>query len=137
MNNLIIKFKTYCMWLCLMLSVFKFKSLLGHLTYMRVSNFGQNIDPKMTIWLICGSTYTRVYTVHSLYDWRVYKICWGCGNSKQRSTNSCSSIFWQIDLQIWSSIANSYWRRKGICQQIIKKTLWNQTHKKFSLSSQM
>ncbi len=30
---------------------------------MRVSNFGQNIAFKMTIQLIRGSTYTRVYTV--------------------------------------------------------------------------
>jgi hypothetical protein len=35
---------------------------------MRVSNFGQNIDPKMTIRLIRGSTYTRVYTVYVNYQ---------------------------------------------------------------------
>ncbi len=33
------------------------------LTYMRVSNFGRNIDSKMTIRLMRGSTYTQEYTV--------------------------------------------------------------------------
>jgi|688.fasta_scaffold418333_1 hypothetical protein len=32
-------------------------------TYTRVSNFGQNMDFKMALRLICGSTYTRVYRV--------------------------------------------------------------------------
>jgi hypothetical protein len=31
-------------------------------TYTRVSNFGQNMDFKMALQLICGSTYTREYT---------------------------------------------------------------------------
>jgi len=33
------------------------------LTYTRVSNFGQNFGSKLTILLIWGLTYTRVYTV--------------------------------------------------------------------------
>jgi hypothetical protein len=33
-----------------------------HSTYTRVSNFGQNMNSKMTLRLIRGSTYTRVYT---------------------------------------------------------------------------
>jgi hypothetical protein len=37
-------------------------------TYMRVSNFGQNMGPKMALRLICGSTYTRVYTVIAFYS---------------------------------------------------------------------
>jgi hypothetical protein len=38
-------------------------NLSKHLTYMRASHFGQKIDYKLTIRLIRGSTYTRVYTV--------------------------------------------------------------------------
>jgi hypothetical protein len=34
-----------------------------HSTYTRVFNLGQNIESKMMIRLIRGSTYTRVYTV--------------------------------------------------------------------------
>ena len=34
-----------------------------NLTYTRVSNFGQNLSYKMTVRLIRGVTYTRVYTV--------------------------------------------------------------------------
>jgi hypothetical protein len=33
---------------------------------MRVSNFGQNMDCKMVLRLIRGSTYTQVYTVTKL-----------------------------------------------------------------------
>ncbi len=41
--------------------------LFNHSTYTRVFNFGQNIESKMTIRLIRGSTYTRVYTVYYYY----------------------------------------------------------------------
>ena len=37
--------------------------LKTHSTYTRVSDFGQNLGSKMALRLICGSTYTRVYTV--------------------------------------------------------------------------
>jgi hypothetical protein len=39
------------------------KCLLTNSTYTRVSNFGQKTNSKIVIQLICGSTYTRVYTV--------------------------------------------------------------------------
>jgi hypothetical protein len=37
--------------------------LKSHSTYTRVSNFGHILGSKMALRLICGSTYTRVYTV--------------------------------------------------------------------------
>jgi hypothetical protein len=46
--------------------------LFSHSTYMRVFNFGQNIDSKMIIRLIRGSTYTRVYTVMILPNSLIY-----------------------------------------------------------------
>jgi hypothetical protein len=59
-NHQIINFKARCFPLCRIC----IWSILSHSTYMRVSNFGQNIDAKMTNWLIRESTYTQVYTVH-------------------------------------------------------------------------
>jgi hypothetical protein len=43
-------------------SVNPIKKFKRHLTYTRVSNFRQNVDSKISLRLIRGSTYTRVYT---------------------------------------------------------------------------
>ncbi len=54
-----------------------------HSTYTRVSNFGLNIEPKLAIRLIRGSTYTRVYTV----SWKRLK------KPVSSNRNSSSSLF--------------------------------------------
>ena len=60
-----------------------FPIIFGHLfftsTYTRVSNFGQHLSSEITIRLIRGATYTRVYTVYIIFEffqskWKRQKV---------------------------------------------------------------
>ena len=60
-------FNQVCVWWRGVGGIHKFFLILNS-TYTQVSNFGKDLSSKMTIRLIRGATYTRVYTVIIVYD---------------------------------------------------------------------
>ncbi len=76
----------------------KIYSFKPHSTYTWVFNFGPKFDPKLTVRLIRGSTYTRVYTVVRLIlcltivnfpsniIWVQHPNFWGCRTTSSRTS---------------------------------------------------